>query len=334
MTWNKKASAYTFDDMAFPLVVEVAKPTDVLAFVSENADDVKRAIQDHGAILLRGFGSSEEQTLSNILQVVWAKPISYTYRSTPRTSVSNGIYTATEYPANRDIPPHCECSYQRDWPMILGFHCVDPANEGGQTPLGDMSRITKRIGTDIVATFEERGVQYVRNYSDNFDLPWKEVFQTSVKSEVEAYCKDHGLSFEWKKEDQLRTSQTCQGMALHPTTGESIWFNQSNLFHVSSLGESAARSMLDVFGEENLPRHAFFGDGASIPSDVLEKVKEAFSSEMISFDWQRHDILLLDNMRVCHARRPYTGNRRVLASMGLTYSEAVRLADDPSSIKA
>ena len=81
MTWNKKASAYTFDEMAFPLVVEVAKPTDVLAFVSENADDVKRAIQDHGAILLRGFGSSEEQTLSNILQVVWAKPISYTYRS-------------------------------------------------------------------------------------------------------------------------------------------------------------------------------------------------------------------------------------------------------------
>ena len=92
--------------------------------------------------------------------------------------------------------------------------------------------------------------------------------------------------------------------------------------------------MLDVFGEENLPRHAFFGDGASIPPDVLEEVKEAFSSEMISFDWQRHDILLLDNMRVCHARRPYTGNRRVLASMGLTYSEAVRLADDPSSIKA
>lgn len=326
MSWNQKVSTYTLDDMTFPLVVDVSEPMDVMAFVSEHADEIKSNIQNYGAILLRGFGASEEQTLSNILQAVWAKPLSYVYRSTPRTSVSIGIYTATEYPANRDIPPHCECSYQRDWPMILGFHCVDPADEGGQTPLGDMTRITRRISKDIVAEFRERGVQYVRNYSDNFDLPWQVVFQTDVQTEVEAYCKEHGLSFEWQKGGQLRTSQTCQGTATHPSTGEDIWFNQSNLFHVSSLGEGPARSMLDVFGEANLPRHAYFGDGESIPPNLLEEVRDAFSPDMVFFDWQRHDILLLDNMRVCHARRPYAGKRRVLASMGLPYSEAVQSA--------
>ena len=207
--------------------------------------------------------------------------------------------------------------------MILGFHCVESADEGGQTPLGDMSQITKRIGTDIINEFREREVQYVRNYSDNFDLPWQDVFQTNVQAEVESYCQEHGLSFEWQKGDQLRTTQTCQGTAPHPSNGDEIWFNQSNLFHVSSLGDVAASSMLDVFGEENLPRHAYFGNGDAISPKVLEEVKEALASEMIFFDWQQHDILLLDNMRVCHARRPYVGKRRVLASMGLPYSEAI-----------
>lgn len=53
--------------MTFPLVVEVTTPTNVQSFISEHADEIKRGIQDYGAIILRGFRQAEEQTLSNIL---------------------------------------------------------------------------------------------------------------------------------------------------------------------------------------------------------------------------------------------------------------------------
>ncbi len=324
MAWEKKASTNVMDRHAFPLVVEPNTNINIIDFVTEYQDDVKMGIAEYGAILFRGFNTPGESALSDILETIWAKPLAYVYRSTPRTSVGKGIYTATEYPATRHIPPHCESAYQLDWPMIIGFHCVEPSQEGGQTPIGDVSSITNHIGNDILAEFRERRVRYVRNYSDKVDLPWNVVFQTESKQAVEQYCKDHHLSFEWKEGRHLRTSQVCQGTAIHPTTNEELWFNQSHLFHVSSLGDAAAKSMIEVFGEDNLPRHSYFGDGASIPSETLGHVRESFSNEMFFFDWAKDDILVLDNMRVCHARRPYVGQRRVLAAMGVPFSEASR----------
>jgi len=78
--------------------------------------------------------------------------------------------------------------------------------------------------------------------------------------------------------------------------------------------------MIDTFGERGLPRNAYFGGGESIPVDVIAHVRDAFEREKIVFDWRENDILILDNMQVAHGRRPFTGPRRVLVSMGRPYS--------------
>jgi hypothetical protein len=77
--------------------------------------------------------------------------------------------------------------------------------------------------------FEEKGVMYVRNYSD-LDIPWQIVFQTEKREGVEAYCNQHELAFEWLEGNTLRTTQVNPATAVHPVTGEKIWFNQAHLF--------------------------------------------------------------------------------------------------------
>jgi len=43
----------------------------------------------------------------------------------------------------------------------------------------------------------------------------------------------------------------------------------------------------------------------------------------VRFEWQPHDIALVDNMLVAHARDPYVGPRKILVAMG----EMVHCAD-------
>ena len=306
----------------FPIVVQPRSRRELLDFAEEWSQSLETAVSDHGAVLLRGFDVPGEAALSRLFERLWSAPSPYIYRSTPRQAVAPGVYTATEYPADREIPLHNENAYQRDWPMRIGFHCVVPAAAGGQTPLADSVKITARIGTDLVSDFGRRGVRYIRNYGEAVDLPWQVVFQTESHEVVETYCAEHDISFEWIGGD-LRTYQVCQGTAVHPKTGGEIWFNQAHLFHVSALGQEIAADMLAVFGSDGLPRQAQYGDGAEFESPVMDHIRDAFAQERVTFDWQAGDILLLDNMRICHGRLPFAGARRVLVSMGLPRSTLV-----------
>jgi hypothetical protein len=200
--------------------------------------------------------------------------------------------------------------------MLLAFYCEQPAPEGGETPLADMRDVTARIGCDLLQRFRRRGVRYVRNYIDGIDLPWTDVFQTSSRADVERFCRAHEIRFAWRGDGALHTSHMCQGTALHPDTGEELWFNQAHLFHSSSLGALVARDMIEAFGPEGLPRNAVYGDGGEIAVEDLESIRAAFDRERVTFRWRRNDVLLIDNMQVAHGRLRYSGRRSVLVAMG------------------
>ena len=105
---------------------------------------------------------------------------------------------------------------------------------------------------------------YVRNYVQGLDFQWENVFQTTDKSEVESYCRNARIEYEWKDQNSLRTRQVCQAVAAHPKTGEMVWFNQAHLFHISSLKAEVGESLLTMIKEEDLPRNALYGDGSKI----------------------------------------------------------------------
>jgi len=54
---------------------------------------------------------------------------------------------------------------------------------------------------------------------------------------------------------------------------------------------------------------------------VIDEIRKAYDSETVKFDWQRGDLLLVDNMLVAHGREPFTGDRRVLVAMAEPFKE-------------
>jgi len=299
-----------------PLLAQPAEPGfDLISWARDNRDWINTHLLQHGGILFRSFRLGGLDEFQHLVEAVSGDLLEYRYRSTPRTEVNGKIYTSTEYPASEEIPLHNENSYSRTWPLKIFFYCEKNAVEGGMTPIADSHAVYERIPAPIRDRFAAKGVMYVRNYGEGADLSWQEVFQTGDRSSVEDFCRQAGITLEWKANGGLRTRQVCQAVAGHPRTGRMLWFNQAHLFHVSSLPQALREAMLEVFEPEDLPRNTYYGDGSPIEVADLDVIREVYRTQQICFPWQEGDVLLLDNMAVAHGRTPYKGERKIRVGM-------------------
>lgn len=283
---------------------------------------IEQALIDQGGVLFRGFDVEGVEDFQALCEAYAGELQTYGERSTPRTSLGGKVYTSTEYPPDQTIPQHNENSYARSWPRTLFFHCVTPAEVGGETPVADSREVLASIPRSIRDEFRERGILYVRNIGGQVDLPWRTVFQTDDKTEVERICEASGVEYEWlDKGARLRTRSRLPAMAHHPVTGDELWFNQAHLFHISNLPGEVVEYMYAAMKEENFPRNTYFGDGAAIPTDYLTAIRQAYETAKVDLTWAKNDFLMLDNMLVTHGRKPFKGPRKVVVALAHPWSD-------------
>lgn len=296
---------------------------DLLSWVRDNRDLIERNLIKHGGVLFRDFDIADELKFEQLVRAFSPNLIDYLDQHTPRTRVTEAVYTSTEYPADHYIPFHSENSKNHVWPLKIWFCCMQPAATGGETPIADNRKVFQRLDPRIKERFIEKNVMYVRNFGEGVGLSWQTAFQTDDKNLVEDHCRRFGMEFTWKDDKRLKLRHVCQAIAHHPVTGEAVWFNQAHLFHVAGLDSAVRESLLDLFSEENLPSNAYFGDGSRIDDSIIEEIRDCYRDVAVTFPWQARDLLMLDNMFVAHGRRPYSGSRRIVVAMADAYGPGV-----------
>lgn len=295
-----------------PLIVRPAiAGIDLVEWAAANTAFIQSYLLRNGAILFRDFGLPAVGKFEQLIESISGPLLDNSFRSMPRHVVNGRICSSTEYPANQTIPLHNENSYTRNWPMKLAFYARQVAEEGGETPLADCRKVYETMPADIRECFVRKGLRYTRNYGTSLDLSWQEVFQTSSKAVVEDYCRKARMEFEWIGDSQVRTRQLAQAAAIHPGTGETVWFNQAHLFHASRLPTEVREWLLNAYGEENLPRNVYFADGSPIEDAMLDEVMRVYDEQATVFPWCEGDVLLLDNMLTAHGRKAFVGDRKV-----------------------
>ena len=272
-------------------------------------------LHDSGAVLLRGFQVGGVDGFEAAVRTLSGEPLSYTERSSPRTSVKGHVYTSTDYPPTEEIFFHNENSYQTSWPMTLFFYCVQPPRERGATPLSDIRRVLKAIDPSVREEFSRRGWMLVRNFSADVGLPWPEVFGTQDRAEVARYCSENGIDVEWKADNGLRTTSVRNAIHRHPRTGDEIWFNHAAFFHISTFPPEVQEGLRAIFAEEDLPSNTYFGDGEPVPDDAMEHIRACYRDAGTRFDYREGDVLVVDNMLAAHAREPFTPPRQIVVAM-------------------
>lgn len=304
-----------WNGLSLPALIRAASEVDLPGWIGRNHTVVDDLAHGAGAVLMRGFDVRAATDLRAVMDAISPDVLTYGERSSPRTEISNGVYTSTEYPQDQHIVLHNEQSYTTRWPLRIVFACEQPASSGGRTPLADSRKILARISPATAAKFEERGILYVRNYLPGISLSWQTAFQSESREDVESYCAASDIATEWIDASHLRTSQVRPAIRCHPTTGQRSWFNHALFFNVSSLPEEIRDGLLALMPEEDLPYNTYYGDGSAIEADTLAEVQAAYDAETVGFDWEPGDVLLVENMITAHGREPFEGQRSILVSM-------------------
>jgi alpha-ketoglutarate-dependent taurine dioxygenase len=309
------------------LVTPAVENFDLADWARTNRDFINTKLIEHGAILFRGFNLESpadfERVAASICSELFAE-----YGDLPREGVAGKIYKSTPYPADKMILFHNESSHMSRWPQKINFYCQLPAEQGGATPVADCREVARRMDPKILQKFEEKGLMYVRNFSPGLDVSWQQFFHTTDRHEVESACTQAGMTCEWTGNDSLRVGQVCQAVTRHPKSGEKVFFNQVQLHHVYCLDPAVRDSLLSIFKREELPRHVYYGDGTEIEDSVMEHVGQVYEQCAVRFQWQKGDMITVDNMLVCHARDPHVGARKICVAMGemITGKEVAALA--------
>jgi alpha-ketoglutarate-dependent taurine dioxygenase len=312
-------------DRSVPFVIEHDSssgrpaPGLLISWYQENADYIDQKLLEHGAILFRGFEISTPAAFARLTKSIAPGLLDCLDDNGPRTKITSGIYTSTEYPAEYQLSMHSEYAYTHKFPARLFFCCIVEPGKGGQTPLADNRKILKKLDPGVVDEFRTKRVKYLRNLhgGNGFGLSWQAAFQTTDRSAVEQYCRDMSIDYQWKTDGGLRLENTFESVIAHPRTGEEVWFNQAPQFHPSDYPAKIYESLLKSYqGQENeLPQTSLFGDNSPIDVQALKHIRETMFKEATVSPWRQGDVVMLDNVLVCHGRMPFSGQRKILLAM-------------------
>lgn len=307
----------------FPHVVSAtASGIEQLAdFWRVHRDEIDQQLLTHGAVVFKGYRVDTAAQFGQFMNGLRLELGNYVDGNSPRTKLTDAVYTSTEYPAELTISLHNELSYSDAWPARLYFCCVTAANTGGSTTIADSRRVHATMPVRIADEFERKGVMYVRNLQGEGSMgvgkTWQQTFETDDHAMVEAHCRARNIRYEWRDDAMLRLIQVRPAYAVHPLSGERVWFNQADQFHPSTNPPETYEALMELYGDTpfDMPQYSCFGDGSPMSDALLAEVRAVIDAQQVAPRWETGDVMVIDNMLCAHGRTPFTGARKVLVAM-------------------
>lgn len=292
---------------------------ELLAWLNRNITAIQKDLSSLGAILFRGFNIITRDDFREIAEKVDEKQMTYVDGNSPRSKLKSNTYTSTEFPADQFITLHSELSYSNLWPLRMMFCCIESATKGGATPISDNAVLLEKLPKEIVEEFEAKGLCYIRNLHSGYGLgpSWQKTFETDVKSEVEDFCKRTDSHYMWLEEDSVRIKQYRPAIRTHPISGQRLWFNQADQFHISNFNADLQAAYEALYEGDSMsrPQHVTYGDHSEIDPSYFTEIRKLIDEIMLPVSWISGDLVYIDNMRMMHGREPFEGDRTVLLTM-------------------
>lgn len=295
----------------YPILITPKTAIDFFEWSRKHKEEIIEALIQYGALLFKGFEVGGAQQFDDLFSGITDGAMEYKNPSSPRKKVFENVYTSTTYPKDLKINMHTESSYSKDYVRTIAFYCRQPAGKGGETPIADERKLLKHLSPSTLDKFREKKVMYVRNVMTGAGLDWKVIYQTEDKEVVNQLLQKNNVDYEWVSDDHLRLKWILPAFQIHPITEQELWFNHMYFYHKSQYNPE----VLEFFEEEDLPFTSYYGDGSPIESSVIQEIRNFYEQHSIIFQWEKDDLLLLDNMMFSHGRNSYDGERSILAAM-------------------
>nr|GMD35478.1 clavaminate synthase-like protein At3g21360 [Ipomoea batatas] len=306
-----------FDGKPFPAVLSPNPNVPSASFpvaIKEQKPWLDALLHQSGAILFKGFPVNSASDFNDVVEAFGYEELPYVGGAAPRTNVVGRVFTANESPPDQKIPFHHEMAQVPEYPSKLFFYCEVEPGSSGETPIVLSHVVYEKMKSkypEFVERLEEHGLIYIRvlGEEDNPLSPigrgWKSTFLTSDKSVAEERAAKLGMKLEWLDDGGVKTVMgPIPAIKVDKTRQRKIWFN------------SMVAAYTGWEDDRNDPKKAVtFGDGKPLPAEIIHDCLAILEEESVAVPWKEGDVLLIDNMAVLHARKPFIPPRRVLASL-------------------
>jgi hypothetical protein len=208
---------------------------------------------------------------------------------------------------------HHEMAQTPVYPSRLFFFCEQPANGGGATPICRSDWLLERLHK-VVPNFVDdcanKGVRYSQTMPAQDDLAsgqgrsWRSTLSADDKAAAETKLAQLGYTWRWQANDALSVTTPILPAVRELADGSRSFFNQ---LIAAFFGWQDSR---------NDGRRAItLGDGSALDAVAMQSAVALAEELTVDLQWQLGDVALVDNLRVMHGRRPFQGERKVLASL-------------------
>jgi len=308
----------THDESVFPLVYESdaasRRLSDVTRWVAAHANELLRESTAHGAVLLRGFPVRTAEDFDAVIRALGVEGFEYrrSLSNAVRVNRTERVFSANEAPPDVQILFHHEMAQTPVYPGRIFFFCEVAADEGGATPICRSDVLYRRLrdrSPDFIRDCETKGLRYTNvmpaedDPSSGMGRSWRSTLNVDSKDAAEERLRD--LNYSWQWIDGCLKATTPQLPAvMQVAPGRRTFFNQ---LIAAFSGWTDSRN-----DPSEAVRH---GDGSRLDTCAVHEA--AAIADEIAFDvqWQPGDVVLIDNTITMHARRPFQGTRKVLASL-------------------
>lgn len=248
-------------------------------------EHIEEEFRKEGALLISGFDLSENR-FREFTDSICTGFVSH-YNSSREFIGDSTLMTVS--PGNNHFLAHSELAYSPSRPDLAIFYAVEPPVVGGETTYCDGIEVLDRLQPETREIFLEQDLLFESKIR----------FDTSYEAECE---KRRNL----KKYAKFGPKYQCSslGSSLHTR------YQTSAICSARwSKGRAFSTSLLDTAKPQ-------FANGDLVPKEVLWDVISVTEELMVGHIWKENDVLLIDNYRYMHGRKPWDGNRRVLARFG------------------
>jgi len=306
-----------------------------LQYFKDNALEIKKKMELHGAVVFRNFDLMKEQDgfqefynaigmkiCQDPLQSVSARPTADGKKDSP-------VYEAVNKESRKNffIGMHNEFVGTRA-PRAAAFVCFKAAETGGEFIIADGRRMFRDLDPDVVEELYNRNIRYsvmelpFFGWIDSVPEPMQEPIKAGVKGLVSAAINakvDFSVEMLWEEGgyDNTRLLQarapSQPPIVLHPVTGEPTWF-----CNVHSHSSKLRKERESLYGAERFEDGAsqinksdmFYGDDGDITEKALKNMDETTYKNARYVKMSEGDVVLLDNYKCMHGRNVFDGTRK------------------------
>ncbi|MDM4014743.1 TauD/TfdA family dioxygenase [Roseiconus lacunae] len=286
-----------------------------LDWVTENRDALLGSATAHGAVAFRGFATPDVEDFDRFIQALEIENFPYkkSLSNAVRVNRTPRVFSANEAPPEVKIFFHHEMAQTPLFPRYILFFCEIAPLVGGATPLCRSDVLYAELRQrcpEFAHKCEQVGLQYT-NVMPGVDDPqsgmgrsWQSTLGVETKEQAVSRLAELGYAHEWVDGDCLRATTPRLPAVMEVRPGQKTFFNQ------------LIAAYCGWKDERNDPSDAIrHGDGSKLDPESVAIAIELAERYAYDHKWQKGDIVLLDNTVAMHARRPFEGTRKVVASL-------------------